>query len=270
MTTRPDVPTPRTDDLQGPDTGRPSPRYSRLARTLVAEIGAGRYAIGEQLPTEAVLRERFGVSRHTVRQALRELKDAGIVSAHPGIGTWVRALRAEPPRFVHGAASVEDLLQVSRETRMRVLDHAEIVADAALAAFLGCRPGKAWLRVSLLRVMPQDETPLALLTTHILPEAADILPRIATSPDPMFVMIERAHGLRTVEIAQEITPVRLDAAAARLLGTAPGEAALRVVRRFRDERDEVIQVADGLYPAGRFVHSTVFRLRRGSGTAFEP
>ncbi|UFN47114.1 GntR family transcriptional regulator [Roseomonas sp. OT10] len=233
----------------------------------MAEIGAGRYAVGEQLPTEAVLCDRFGVSRHTVRQALRELKEFGVVSAHPGIGTWVRARQPEPSRFVHGASSVEDLLQVSRATRLRLVEHQEVVADAALAGFLGCRPGKAWLRLRLLRVLPQDERPVAVLTTYILPEAADILPRIAESPDPIFVMIEQAHGLRVVEIAQEITPVRLEAEPAALLGAEPGEAALRMIRRFRDERDEVLQVADGLYPAGRFIHSAVFRLRRGGEAA---
>jgi DNA-binding GntR family transcriptional regulator len=220
--------------------------------------------VGEQLPTEAVLCERFGLSRHTVRQALRELKEAGVVSAHPGIGTWVRAIQPEPPLFVHGVTSVQDLLQVSRETRLRVVGREEVVADPTLAAFLECRPGKAWLRLSLLRVLPEEEeVPLAHLITYLLPEVADIVPRIPNSPDPIFVMTEQAHGLRVVEIAQEITPVRLDVDSSRLLGTETGEAALRMVRRFRDERGEVIQVAVGFYPAGRFIHSTVFRLRRG-------
>jgi len=59
-----------------------------LARVMTQEIEDGRYPVGGRIPTEAELQQRFDVSRHTVREALRQLKSRGLVSARAGIG-WV-------------------------------------------------------------------------------------------------------------------------------------------------------------------------------------
>lgn len=74
-------------------------RYALLAESIVEDIRKGRYAVGSMLPTEAVLCKQFGVSRHTVREALRKLGDMGLVSRHQGIGTRVKA-RQGSSRFV--------------------------------------------------------------------------------------------------------------------------------------------------------------------------
>src|SRR4030088_1553216 len=70
---------------------RPGPRYSALARLLTSEIASGRYRVGDRIPTEAQLQQRFDVSRHTIREALREMKAQGLLTARAGIGTVVRA-----------------------------------------------------------------------------------------------------------------------------------------------------------------------------------
>jgi GntR family transcriptional regulator len=57
-----------------PGGARPASRYSTLARVLTGEIESGRYKVGQKIPTEAELQQRFDVSRHTVREALRDLK----------------------------------------------------------------------------------------------------------------------------------------------------------------------------------------------------
>ncbi len=54
--------------------------YRRLADSIATEIEAGKYKLGDRLPTERELAEQFGVSRATVRSALRELQQLGLVS----------------------------------------------------------------------------------------------------------------------------------------------------------------------------------------------
>ena len=51
--------------------------YARLAKTLLNEIAAGRHPVGALLPTEHELSAHHGVSRSTVRQALRDLEVGG-------------------------------------------------------------------------------------------------------------------------------------------------------------------------------------------------
>ena len=68
-----------------------SPIWLQIQTTLHNEIAEGRFMPGDKLPTEAELSQRFGVNRHTVRRALAELSDAGLVHARRGSGVFVRA-----------------------------------------------------------------------------------------------------------------------------------------------------------------------------------
>ncbi len=108
-------------------------KHERIAAVLATEIRAGRVERGSRLPGETVLARRFAVSRNTVRSALAELSDAGLIATRTGKGSyvcfdgqvldghlgWARAL-AE-----HGAAVAVRVLGISART------------DPALAARLG-------------------------------------------------------------------------------------------------------------------------------------
>ncbi|TMV64264.1 phosphonate metabolism transcriptional regulator PhnF [Thioclava sp. BHET1] len=66
-----------------------SPLWKTIATTLQSEIAAGQYMPGDKLPTEAELSARFGVNRHTVRQAVGSLAEAGLVHSRRGAGVFV-------------------------------------------------------------------------------------------------------------------------------------------------------------------------------------
>src|SRR5215218_9691449 len=69
--------------------------YRRLADSIAAEIEAGKYQVGERLPTERELAEAFGVSRPTLREALIALEMLGMIEARHGLGIYVT--RAQMP-----------------------------------------------------------------------------------------------------------------------------------------------------------------------------
>lgn len=64
--------------------------WQKIAAALQAEIRAGSYAAAGRLPTEADLAARFGVNRHTVRQAIGHLADLGLTVSHQGRGVFLR------------------------------------------------------------------------------------------------------------------------------------------------------------------------------------
>lgn len=66
-----------------------APLWKTIHDTLLSEIGAGQFRPGDRLPTEAALAARFGVNRHTVRRALGDLGEAGLVRARRGAGVFV-------------------------------------------------------------------------------------------------------------------------------------------------------------------------------------
>lgn len=65
--------------------------WRQIAQALEADIAAGAHAAGGQLPSEHSLAERFGVNRHTVRQAIAHLADRGLLRVERGRGIFVRA-----------------------------------------------------------------------------------------------------------------------------------------------------------------------------------
>lgn len=67
------------------------PIWRSIANTLQTEIAQDLYRPGDKLPTEAELADRFGVNRHTVRQGLASLAEAGIVHTRRGSGVFVAA-----------------------------------------------------------------------------------------------------------------------------------------------------------------------------------
>jgi DNA-binding GntR family transcriptional regulator len=231
-----------------------------LARHLTEQIAAGRYKVGENIPTETELQQRFAVSRHTVREALRDLKAQGLVSARAGVGTVVRG-SAPAARFIHGAGTLEDVIQFGEATRMQVVGAASVVADAGLVDQIGARPGQELHRVDLLRYRPDDELPAGYLHMYLRPEHAAIVPAIEASSEPVVRLIDRHYGLRTAEIVQRIVAATLTAAQARILRARVGKPVLYVTRRHLDSHDRFLLATVGLYPSDRFSHNTRFRIQ---------
>ncbi|WP_194787150.1 GntR family transcriptional regulator, partial [Mycobacteroides abscessus] len=65
----------------------------QVANILAAQIGDGRWSTGVKLPGEVALCEEFGVSRATVRKAIRDLKTKGLASTRQGAGAFGTSVR---------------------------------------------------------------------------------------------------------------------------------------------------------------------------------
>ena len=230
-----------------------------LARHLAGEIESGRYKIGQMIPTEAELQQRFDVSRHTVREALRELKGQGLLLARAGIGTVVRS-RAPRTRFMQGIGTLKELIQFVEATRMRVLKRRVLVAADELAEALGVKPGQEWHEATVLRFLPQGTVPVASMRIFVRPEHQDVLDMIDTARQPVFGLIERRHGVRIAEVRQQIVAVALERAEARVLKARAGNPALYICRQYLDGQDRMIMASAGYYPSDRFSHNTKFRI----------
>ena len=85
------------------------PKATDLARDLAQGIAGGRYPVGSLLPTEFELCDRYQASRYTVRIALAELQEQGLISRKKNVGSKVEALRPTTG-FVQSLTSVEDLV----------------------------------------------------------------------------------------------------------------------------------------------------------------
>ncbi|MGV0800821.1 GntR family transcriptional regulator, partial [Mycolicibacterium elephantis] len=121
-------------------------RYLQVARTLRKEIVDGVYPVGSQLPTEQQLCERFEVSRYTIREALRRLRDDNLVASRPRAGTLV-VPRPSANSYAQDVMSIDDLLAFAAGAQLEIESNAMVTIDDELAAKTGLTAGSQWLAV---------------------------------------------------------------------------------------------------------------------------
>lgn len=242
----------------------PQPRYLQLAKTLISEIEAGHYAVGDLMPTEFELCEQFGASRFTVREAVKRLVELGLVSRQAGIGTRVLSTQARTGyrQVMQGMA---DLQQYTAETALEITDVGMVEIGEDLAPYLKAPLGQSWLLMKgLRRFISDDEAPICLTEIYIHPAFRSISQIGGRSTVPVYQRIEEQFGETIVEVQQQIRAVALTRAQADALGASPKSPALWVCRSYLNRRGEVVEVAISTHPEDRFSYSETFR-RDGRG-----
>lgn len=241
------------------------PKHGLVAEALSSEIVGGKYRIGDLLPSEPQLSQRFGVSRHTVRAALQTLQRLGLVSSHQGVGTQVQETQLVS-RYSHSFNSAEDLLQYATTTPVRQLERAEVEIDAEKAAQFGCKPGEHWWRVRTVRMAPSGRTVVAYSEIHVPLAFGAVLNEAAKSRQPIFALIESRFKETIVEIQQDITCLpRVSALEAANLQIPKNSPAMEITRRYIGLHGRVLEVARSVHPSEVFKYSMRVQLRHGSG-----
>lgn len=250
-----------------PDTlnadGRP--RYQQLSELLAREILEGRHPVGSLLPPEPQLCQRFAVSRHTLREAVRKLCEQGLVTRHQGIGTRVKAASVPQQRYVAALGSLQDLMQYTQQTRLKPLSHRDRSADEALARELRCEPGEPWLEIEACRY-PADGSsddaavPLVHMRIYVRPACRGILADLQDGNAWFFGLVEKHGGERIVEAQQVVAGLAIPAASARVLGVKPRSPGLLVRRYYLAREQRLLSVSLNVYPADRFELATQWRL----------
>lgn len=241
---------------------RSQPRYQQLAQRLAEEIGSGDYAVGEYLPTESALAARFAVSRHTVREALRQLHALGVVASRQGKGTRVTA--QEPSRqFLQSLDNAEDLLQYAGSHRLTEVTSAPVVAAGVLAARIGCAEGQSWLRFEAVRVggTGARQVPVAWTEIYVAENYAGIRDDVGVYRGAIGHLIEERYGEQITELRQEVGAVSIDAELAPRLDVAPGAPGLEVHRWYIGRDGHPFEYTVAINRADRYRFSNRLRYR---------
>jgi GntR family transcriptional regulator, frlABCD operon transcriptional regulator len=187
------------------------PLYAQLKQRLRAEIADGRYPEGSPLPTEAQLCDLYAVSRITVRRAVSELQDEGVLEKRHGKGTFVTVQRLETSLVKMDGFS-ETYSAVGVEHHSEILGVEETMADAALATVLAMEPGAPVLNVR--RLISTRKGPLTLESSQFdsrrFPGLADLL-----RDDVSIYRLLRTHFGCVLEHATRKINVRLAGQAER-------------------------------------------------------
>lgn len=239
-------------------------RYAVLAQSLVERINAGSYPVGSLLPTEMELCRQFGVSRTTVREAIRFLSDRGLVSRKAGVGTHVRA-KYSTPRYVHAIESISDIFQYATASAKPVLlASAEAAVGDDEAELLRCPTGQRWLKFETLRSFSGKGLPMVYSRAYVQPAHARIAKLAPSRREPMYTLLESEYGEPVVEVQQEFRAMQIGSREARLLKVKARSAGLYVIRHYVGRGDRLLLVTLSLYPSDRFSYAMRLRYDRQS------
>lgn len=133
-------------------------------------ILVGKYENGAKLPAESEIAARYGVNRHTVRRAMAELGERGLVYTERGSGTFVKTDKLNY-RIGRQTRFSEIVAAAGHEAQGRLQGHRHEPASDEIAANLGLAPGASVVRLEILRAA--DRVPISVATTWLSADRFD-------------------------------------------------------------------------------------------------
>jgi GntR family transcriptional regulator len=215
-------------------------KHEQIAATLAQEIRAGQMIRGRQLPGESALAERFSVSRNTVRAALHELSEAGLIATRSGKGSfvtydgrlldvqagWAHALREQ------GVDVTVEVLQLAR------------VCDDALAVSLDISTPD-FIAIDRVRRLP-DGRAISLERSRVplTPDTEDLPTRGLIDDSLTRSLADR--GLVGARGEQRVNARPLSAVEAGILGRTESDWFLHAVRTTRSTTGRLVEHVDSV------------------------
>jgi DNA-binding GntR family transcriptional regulator len=223
------------------DRGGPVPLWYQISVRLESAVLSGQLPPGSRLENEVGLGERLGLSRPTIRRAIQELVDKGLVVRRRGIGTQV--VHGPVMRDVQLTSLYEDLAASGQTPSTRLLGHEVVPADVKVATALGLPPGTAVDHIRRLRLA--DDVPVAVLENYLPRDLAEF------AADDL-----AAHGLyqllRARGVTMRVAKQRIGARAAtrgeaELLEIEPAGPLLTMTRTAYDASGRAVEVGYHCY-----------------------
>jgi GntR family transcriptional regulator, mannosyl-D-glycerate transport/metabolism system repressor len=204
-----------------------NPLYRQVADKIREQIRSGGLKPGDALPTEVKLQQQFGVSRVTIRQAIKLLVEQDELYSVQGSGTYVREQRIKHDIYQLRGFS-EEMSSTDRQASTEVLDFAVMLPPPMVASALGLTEQERVVYAKRLRLL--DGKPLIVEETWL---------PLAMFPDLSFEVmrrskyqyIEQEKGLKIDRSEQEIAPVLPSPDICRLLGCSASDPILEISSR---------------------------------------
>ena len=233
---------------------QPVPLYYQLELHLREAIESGRFRPGEQMPPENELSRLYGVSRVTVREALRRLEEDGILSRTPRRGTIVLPEAIEGRKIERNPARLlgfeEDIARYGLKPRVELLALEPYPVPDRIAALLELSPGHKVVRAR--RLGWAGETPLWVESRYFPPRTAESVTPEDLARTSVTTFLHAVKGLNITSTRLRITAGAASASQAKLLNVEPGDPVLINEFAFFEASGCPVEAARAVYRADRY------------------
>ena len=217
-------------------------RYLQLSRHIAEAIAEGRLKPGDQLPPERDLASIANVSRVTIRKAVSELVQVGLITQRRGAGSFINGPTLPTEQSLSSLVSFSDNLKRRGKVPVSdVLERGLFVPTSDEMMALGLAPNQRVARVNRLR--SSDDIPMAIERSSL---PADVLPD-PSKVDVSLYAILRQNDLAPVRAIQRVSAINVFGEEAKLLGLADNTAILKITRTAFLQGGRPIEFTRGLY-----------------------
>jgi GntR family transcriptional regulator len=235
------------------------PKYLQLSDWLRGMIEKGRYSIGERLPSEMELSQMFCLNRNTVRQAIQELVNEGLVLKKNGVGTFVTSRVDDRVEY-----SLKNITSLTSEfgrlgitPRTRIVSKKVIHTTDDLAEKLML--GNDTRAIQIKRVRYGNGTPLVLERSYLsYREYRRILDM--DIPESLYQLLIHEFKVTLDHSVQTLRSIQLPDKDAQLLEVESGFPATLQESIIYDSNNITVELLHSCYRGDKFV----FRVESGS------
>lgn len=226
------------------------PLYRRLANVFRDNIDTRKWPPGEQIPTIPELCKQYSVARVTVRRALKELADDGLLTSTRGRGTFVEAAPPDVRAGAHLRSTISDPLRTAPTEMMRVLLRRRVteLPEELRSDHLHY--------VSYMRIRKAHSlngAPFQVVDTYVAEPIYERFPKGADDRSKTARLLRDYGGVHISSYRQELTIAYADIEIAKLLKCEVGSVLVRVRRWRRDDQQRVVYAAVNFYRGDQFV-----------------
>lgn len=237
------------------DHKSPVPLHKQVREYIKKQIETGKLNVNEQIPSERELCELFDVSRTTVRQAINDAVNEGILNRIPGKGTFVA--RPKIDQGLLNMTAFEDTIKMrGMKPRTEVISDGIVQADLRVSEALGLRPGGDVVHLVLLGYA--DDEPVAYYNSYLplaIGQMAAATARVWSAEGRSFStyqLYSGRNGINPYITTQTFEAAVADEIVGQVLHISTGDATFRVTSVIYDRGDIPLEYKVVYYRGDKF------------------
>ena len=224
-------------------------KNQEIHQWLLEQIRTKKIRVGDQLPTEKSIMERFGVNRTTVRTALSKLEKADMIMRKSGKGTFL--ITDTPTQFVRTFNRLELASSdaVSGNTEFNTIEKTWVDPPQNIRLLLNGSTGQ---HLSFTRVISVDGEPSLLEKTYLSKKLSDIFVDLDTN-QPYYPLIEKYGGEKVSHVKISFTAKKPDETQQRLLGIDEHHPCIAMQSQLFNTNYEILEVLESFYRGDKYL-----------------
>ncbi len=200
--------------------------YQQIQENIIALIESGLLKTGDALPAERQLSEAYGVTRMTLRRAVDELVQKGVLERRQGAGTFVTANHSVQSFTPTVTGFSQRMREAGMRPTSRLLHRAVIKPDPLVAARLTLKASDEVVMLKRLRLV--NDEPLMIETSYLSYALFPRLMQIDLENESLYRVLQDEYGMRVVKAEHTLEPTLLNTYEAHHLGLEINQPAMLV------------------------------------------